>query len=464
MFGKKIQKLSNLIIVVISLVIYNASALWADSYDLRDYGLVTSVKRQTGGTCWTHGAMAALESNLLVSGAWLAAGEDGEPNLAEYHLDWWNGFNDFNNDDLDPPYQGGLQVHRGGDYLVVSAYTTRGEGAVYYPYANDGTEYDIKWYSNTPSRWNPGYRIFYARNIEWHTVKEDLSNISTIKDLVRNHGAVAACMCWSSMFFENGTHYQPPDNSRDPNHSIAIIGWDDDKPTQAPKKGAWLCKNSWGSGWEDGGYFWISYYDRHCCKHPEMGAVSFQDVEQLRYEYIYYHDYHGWRSTMTYCDEAFNAFFTKGGERIEAVSFYTTAHDVDYTVKIYTRFAGGQLTNEVADKSGNIANKGFHTIDLDRAVNFEHATNFYIYLKLSQGGHAYDCTSIVPVLLDPLGKSTAAYHTVESASKPGQSYYFDGFAWQDLYDFNFTANFCIKAMVGKASYFHSNKTRGRHKL
>lgn len=437
-----------------------------ESFDLRTVdgtNYSTSVKSQISGTCWAHGTMAAIESNLQKTGVWTHEGESGEPNLAEYHLDWWNGFNQHNNDDRDPPAGGGLDVHMGGDYRVATAYLSRGEGAI--------RDSDGQSYATPPLRHSDSYHTYYPRHVEWFVDDQSLSNMPAIKRAIMNHGAIGTCMFWGGGFFTyngGGTHYQPPSDSNDPNHSIAIIGWDDTKSTQYASNGAWLCKNSWGASWNGDGHLWISYYDKHACKEPQMGAVSFRDVVRQSYLNVYYHDYHGWRDTLA-TTTAFNAFTAQTNESLVAVSFFTASDLVDYDVRVYRQFSNGTLSMPVSSATGQLECTGFHTVDLGTKVSLRTGRPFFVYLSVSHGGQPYDRTSDVPVLLGkPVSPDKFATFSqyleriskmdtqakigteVVSRAGGGESYFLSGANWVDLTNVSVTASFCIKGLTDQA--------------
>ncbi|MCF7918887.1 MAG: T9SS type A sorting domain-containing protein [Candidatus Cloacimonetes bacterium] len=415
------------------------------TFDLRDVdgvNYVSSVKSQQGGTCWTHGAMAAMEGNMMMTGAWANAGETGEPNLAEYHLDWWNGFNQHNNDDVDPPTGTGLVVHEGGDYRVTTAYLSRGEGAV--------RDIDGQSFGSAPLRDAPGYHYYYSREVEWFVIEDDLSKIDSVKYAIMEHGVLGICMAYDNAFIDNQfNHYQPPSSTMEPNHAIAIIGWDDEHVTQAPEPGAWIVKNSWDTDWGYDGYFWISYYDKYCCQHAEMGAISFQDVEPMQYDNVYYHDYHGWRDEFSDGSAVFNKFIAEREEIIRGVNFFTAVDNEEFVIVLFDNFQDGVLADPLGEVSGTRKHYGLHTEDFAEPFIINEGDDFYVYLQFSQGDYPIDRTSDVPVLLG------AQYRTiVPSTASPDESYYQVGMEWLDLYDYafsnelwNHTANFCLKVLT-----------------
>ncbi|MDA3866659.1 MAG: lectin like domain-containing protein [Salinivirgaceae bacterium] len=416
------------------------------TFDLRDVegtNYVTSVKSQNGGTCWTHGVMASIEGNLLMSGLWATTGLTGEPDLSEYHLDWWNGFNSEYNQDTMPDDGTGLDVHYGGDYRVTSAYLARGEGAI-----ADTTNYDA-WYNNAPHRFAERYNYFYVRDIDWYTIGDNLERIQTIKNKIVEYGVMGTCMAYDGQFISSYIHYQPPSSEMEPNHAVAIVGWNDNKETGAPEPGAWLVKNSWGSNWGNSGYFWISYYDKWAGRHPEMGAVSLYNAVEPFFDTIYYHDYHGWRDTKTDVTTAMNAFEAQDSLLIKAISFYTAADSVAYTASVYGAFENEELSDLLGQVSGAIPHTGFHTIDLLEEILVFGGDRFFIELQLDKGGQPFDRTSEVPVLLCGDSKKTI----VRSTSRRGQSYYRDADnQWVDFYDegeplWVNTGNFCMKAIA-----------------
>jgi len=90
----------------------------------------------------------------------------------------------------------------------------------------------------------------------WAFVTEDnvVPDTDLIKQAIYTYGAVQSGVYvdhWFQMY-TGGVLNRCKKKVNWSNHAIILCGWDD-------AKGAWLLKNSWGPGWGENGFMWISY-------------------------------------------------------------------------------------------------------------------------------------------------------------------------------------------------------------
>jgi C1A family cysteine protease len=82
-----------------------------------------------------------------------------------------------------------------------------------------------------------------------------VSGRDALKQAIYSYGPAMGVMQVFTDFHyysENSGIYMHSYGGREGNHAILIIGWDD-------ANGCWICKNSWGTGWGERGYFRIAY-------------------------------------------------------------------------------------------------------------------------------------------------------------------------------------------------------------
>jgi C1A family cysteine protease len=80
-----------------------------------------------------------------------------------------------------------------------------------------------------------------------------LTSVPDMKTWLAEKGPLVTCFSvYSDFFAYTGGVYVQTSGEREGGHCVSCVGYDD-------VKRAWLCKNSWGTGWGEGGYFWIGY-------------------------------------------------------------------------------------------------------------------------------------------------------------------------------------------------------------
>lgn len=83
---------------------------------------------------------------------------------------------------------------------------------------------------------------------------KQISTVAEIKEAVYQRGPIAACFIVYNDFFNytGGVYRNVIQNENPGGHCVSIVGYDD-------AHGCWICKNSWGPSFGEGGYFRIAY-------------------------------------------------------------------------------------------------------------------------------------------------------------------------------------------------------------
>jgi C1A family cysteine protease len=381
------------------------------AYDLRAHGKVTPVRSQDEhSTCWIMAAMGSLESNLLPTASY----DLSENNLANH--------------------MGSKLTFEGrANSRLSTAYFARWDGPVFErddPYPRPGLSPEFL----LPVRHIQEVLFLPAR-------KGPLDN-KAIKWAVMKYGAIDAAMAYQrdSINFATGGAFYTRDTFLD--HHVCIAGWNDDYPAtrflrRPPGNGAFLIKNSWGADWNNGGYFWVSYYDAGIGR-----ELAVFDGAQARtnFDAIYQYDALGWTTSMGYggSDHAWfaNRFTCGGTGKVAAVSFYTPVPGCAYQVRV-----AGTVRDVAAAPvagTGTIAVGGYHTVQLATPVAVTAGQEFVVAVRLTTPGYGRPIPVEHPSsLIAPRAAARQSYIS------------FSGATWTDVTikpGFE-TSNVCLKAFV-----------------
>ncbi len=244
-----------------------------------------------------------------------------------------------------------------------------------------------------------------------------------------------------STFYNSSTNSYCYTGSNSPNHDVIIIGWDDNYSadnftTAVEGDGAFICQNSWGEDFGDGGIFYVSYYDRNICNQ----AVAYTSVEtNYNYSSIYQSDLCGWVGQIGFGKAsiyAANVFTATADEEICAAGFYALGANTSYEVYIVANYNNvSSLASRVQVASGTLEDAGYYTIDFDRGYEVLEGQEFAVIIVLNTPGEER-----------PLAVEYAADEmTVNVDITDGEGYIsVNGLDWTRVETSN-QANICLKA-------------------
>ena len=364
-------------------------------YDLRDRARVSAIRNQgTYGTCWSFAALSAMESVLL---------PEQDYQFSVDHMTLNNGFH--------------LTQDDGGEYTMGMAYLASWKGPVLEkddPYGDNKTTPDL-----TAVKHVQEMQIIDGKDYE------------KIKEAVFKYGGVQTSIYNSlkssqskSPYYDRRTSSYCYIGTEKPNHDVVIIGWDDSYSkdnfsVDLEGDGAFICQNSWGSEFGDGGIFYISYYDTNIGTHN----VVYTGIEDSdNYDHIYQSDLCGWVGQLGYNKESIygaNVYTAESNQNLTAASFYATGKDSEYQLYVVKNFEDA----------------GYYTIPFDKQIALDAGERYAVVLFIS-----------TPDAVHPLAiEYEADDATADVVLDDGEGYVSaNGFEWENVKNVE-NCNICLKA-------------------
>jgi len=407
------------------------------SYDLRNYNKVSPVKNQLRcGDCWAFATYGSMESVLLTGESW---------NFSENNLNNLNGFD--------------YGVCQGGNGQMSTAYLARWAGPV-----NASADPDPTSCTSQSTCYNPSPRSTvpqkHVQGVIFIAPRASATDNANLKSAIMTYGGVQATISADELGGDN-SYWNPSTDAYYYNgakvckdskgkaaecgidHAITLVGWNDDFPaanfaTAPAGNGAFLVKNSWGTDFGSGGYFWISYYDAQFAYQESYVYDDNENTTSYTTEYEY--DPLGLVSSIGYSVPtawAANIFTAKANGQLLAVSTYALSNGTAYTVEIYTNALNGPTSGTLAiTVSGTLPLAGYKTIELPSPVAIKQGQKFSVVMKLTTPGLKYP----IPYQFAEAGYSSQA------TAKAGQGFIsFAGTSWQDATTFSSTMSVNLKA-------------------
>lgn len=319
-------------------------------YDLRGSGYLTPVKSQSPGGCWAYSTMGAVEARLKMLGY-------PEYNLSDNNLKFCHGYIPSRNTN--------------GNHWMSSAYFARRSG----PYLEIEDPYPGGTTSNNdcPTEFSALYYINESRY-------PPPQNIGYIKQTVLDYGPVWSLLWWGDAYYnpDDYTYYYTGNSV---NHAGVIVGWNDTLMT-AGGPGAWIVRNTWGQGFGEGGYYYISYNDSQFGKYngywPEV-------MENEAGSHIYQYDRIGGYWGVGFNSEVgYGLVKFEGTDRdseITRIGSFIVSTNCGVEIKVYDHFQDSLSGLLGGMGETQLELPGYYTFNLDSAIRIPAGEDFYVQIK-----------------------------------------------------------------------------------